>query len=199
MRNARFLLSVGALLSVITVAACARDEEGGQPGGDSAAAADSSPATPNNASVLNNPDTAGWTAGLTAKPGGEMTTLQAVRTASHDAYERIVFAFEPDWLPGFKVEYIDRPVRQCGSGEVVDLPGDAWLSIRLEPAQAHTEAGAPTITDRSRVLNYENIKALKMICDFEGQVEWVVAVAAPNEYRTLELKAPVRLVIDVKK
>ena len=162
-------------------------------------AADTSPATTNNASVLNNPDTAGWTAGLTAKPGSEMTTLTEVRTAVHDEFERIVFAFGPGPISGFKVEYIDAPVRQCGSGDVVALPGDAWLSIRLEPSQAHTEAGAPTIVERSRVLNYENIKALRMICDFEGQVEWVAAVASPNQYRTLELKEPSRLVVDVKK
>ena len=198
MLDARLLLTVSVLLSVFGVAACASDEEGGQPQPTNAAT-DTSPATPNNASVLSEPDTAGWTAGLTVKPGSEITTLKEVRTAAHDEFERIVFSFGPDPMPGFKVEYIDRPIRQCGSGDVVDMPGDAWLSIRLEPSHAHTEAGAPTIAERSRVLNYENIKALKMICDFEGQVEWVAAVAAPNPYRTLELKAPARLVIDVKK
>jgi hypothetical protein len=196
MLYARLLLTVSVLLSVLSAAACASDEEGGQPAVE---AADTSPATPNNASVLNNPDTAGWTAGLTAKTGSQMTTLREVRTAAHDEYERIVFAFGPDSIPGYKVEYIDRPVRQCGSGEVVELPGDAWLSIRLEPSQAHTEQGAPTIAERSRVLSFENMKALKMICDFEGQVEWVAAVGSPNAYRTLELRGPSRLVIDVKK
>lgn len=162
-------------------------------------AADTPPATIENASVLSNPDTAGWTAGLTAKPGAGMTTLRAVRTAAHADYERIVFAFGPDTMPGFKVEYIDRPVRQCGSGDVVELPGDAWLSIRLEPSQAHTEEGSPTIQERARTLNYENLKALRLICDFEGVVEWVAAVASPNAYRTLELKTPSRLVIDIRK
>lgn len=180
----------------MTAAACGRDEEGGQP---ETAAADTSSTIVNNASVLNNPDTAGWTAGLTAKPGTGMATLLEVRTASHEPYERIVFAFGPEQMPGFKVEYIDRPVRQCGSGDVVELPGDAWLSIRLEPAQAHTEQGAPTVTERARTLNYDVIKALRMICDFEGQVEWVAAVASPNQYRTLELRDPLRLVIDVRK
>jgi hypothetical protein len=128
-----------------------------------------------------------------------MTTLIEVRTAVHPDFERVVFVFEGDQLPGYKVEYVDRPVRRCGSGEVVELPGDAWISVRLEPSQAHTEAGAPTIVDRARTLNYQNLKALKMICDFEGQVEWVVAVGAPNPYRTLELGARSRLVVDVRK
>ena len=205
MLYARHHLSRTVLLLLAALCACGRDE--GERLGDTPppddVATDTTPADTNNVSALNDtdntPDTAGWTAGLTAKPGSEMATLTAVRTASHDEFERIVFAFGPGPLPGFKVEYIDRPVRACGSGDVVELPGDAWLSIRLEPAQAHTDEGKPTVADRSRVLNYENLKALKLICDFEGQVEWVAAASMPQRYRTLELKAPLRLVVDVRK
>lgn len=160
---------------------------------------DTSPAYNNNASVLSNPDTAGWTAGLTAKPGSAMTTLTEVRTAVHPEFERIVFVFEGDGISGYHAEYIDRPVRSCGSGEVVEMPGDAWLSIRLEPSQAHTEEGAPTIAQRTRAVNYGNLKLLKQTCDFEGQVVWVAAVTSPNRYRTLELTNPSRLVVDIQK
>lgn len=187
---------------MLTAALCACDRDEGDRLGDTPPAevvAESASADTENVSALNNPDTAGWTAGLTVKPGSEMATLLEVRTASHEGYERIVFSFGGGPLPGFRVEYIDQPVRACGSGDVVDLPGDAWLSIRLEPAQAHTEEGRPTVAERSRVLDYENLKALRMICDFEGQVEWVAAASAPQRYRTLELKAPVRLVVDVIK
>ena len=205
MLYARHHLSRTVLLMLAALCACSRDE--GERLGDTpppdGVAAESTSANTNNVSELNNPDnapdTAGWTAGLTAKPGSEMATLTAVRTASHEEYERIVFAFGDGPLPGFRIEYIDRPVRACGSGDVVELPGDAWLSIRLEPAQAHTDEGQPTVADRSRALTYENLKALKMICDFEGQVEWIAAASSPQKYRTLELKAPFRIVVDVRK
>jgi hypothetical protein len=134
-----------------------------------------------------------------AKPGAGMTTLAEVRTASHDEFERIVFTFDTAGIAGYHIEYVDRPVRQCGSGDVVELPGDAWLKVKLEPSQAHTEEGKPTIAARNRDLNYSNIKRLRLICDFEGQVEWIVAVASPNRYRTLELGGPPRLVVDVRK
>lgn len=196
---ARIHLSLGVLL-LTALGACAGDRDqvnpADTPPDESTAVAE--PHDTNNVSVLNNPDTAAWTAGLVAKGGSEMVTLTEVRTARHDEFERIVLTFEPQ-LPGYQIQYVDRPVRQCGSGDVVELPGDAWLSIRLEPAQAHTEAGAPTIAEKSRTPSYENLKALKLICDFEGQVEWVAAVASPNQYRTLELREPARLVIDVKK
>jgi hypothetical protein len=195
MLDARFFLSMSVLLLTAGFA-CARDEEGER---SATLAADSAPANTNNVSALNNPDTAGWTAGLTAKPGDSMSTLTDVRTAIHDDYERIVFGFGPEGISGYKLEYVDRPVRQCGSGDVVPLPGDAWLSIQLEPAQAHTEEGKPTIAERARTLNYPNMKALRLICDFEGIVEWIVAVSSPNQYRTLELREPPRLVVDIRK
>lgn len=187
------------LLLITALCACARADEEARAPGAATIAVDTVAANTNNVSVLSNPDTAGWTAGLTAKPGDSMATLLEVRTARHDEFERIVFVFGPEGIPGFKVEYVDRPVRQCGSGEVVDLPGDAWLLVRLEPARAHTEEGKATVTQRDRALGYENMKRLKLICDFEAIVEWVAAVGYPGKYRTLELRDPARLVIDVRK
>ena len=55
-----------------------------------------------------------------------------------------------DELPGYRIEYVDRPVRQCGSGDTVPLLGDAWLSLRFYPANAHTEEGQPTVLERQR-------------------------------------------------
>lgn len=124
--------------------------------------------------------------------------LRSVRTASQKNYDRIVFEFEGRRLPGYHVEYIDRPARQCGSGNPVSLRGDAWLRVRLTPAQAHTEAGAATVNDRERVLNLKLMKELKATCDFEAEVEWVVGLASPNRYRVMELSNPARLVVDVK-
>jgi hypothetical protein len=38
---------------------------------------------------------------------------------------------------------------------------------------------------------------MTLICDFEGQVEWVLGIAAPAAYRVSELTGPARLVLDV--
>ena len=124
--------------------------------------------------------------------------LMAVRAAVHDSADRIVFEFNGP-LPGYKVEYVDRPVTQCGSGDVVELPGDAWLSVRFFPANAHTEAGEPTVMERDQSFSGRNLKRLKLICDFEAVVQWIAAVASPLRYQVLELKAPNRLVIDIEK
>lgn len=141
-----------------------------------------------------------WTAGITRveRPHVGMTTLAAVRIARNDGYERFVMELGGDTVPGYHVEYVDRPVRQCGSGDPIPLEGDGWLMIRLEPARAHTEAGAPTVRERRRRPGQPVILEAVLTCDFEGQVEWVLGVSSPNPYRVLELGSPARLVIDVR-
>lgn len=173
----------------------AGDPAGGLPGAGADTVPDAAPAgTPGGT-----PADSGWTAGVTRvehSPAG-VAVLTAVRTARQAGYDRIVLEFGAGELPGYALEYIDRPVRQCGSGNVVPLGGDAWLQIELIPAHAHTEAGAPTIEDRSRAPDLPNVKQLVLTCDFEAHVVWVAAVATPGRYRVLELREPTRLVVDV--
>ena len=148
----------------------------------------------------NEPDFEG-TAGNTEKENPNATgaaLLKDVRSARHANYDRVVFEFEGAQLPSFKIEYIDKPVRACGSGDVVPFAGDAWLSVRFSGANAHTEAGEVTIKDRVRSPNLPIVKDLKLICDFEAEVEWVMGVSSPNKCRVLELKTPTRLVVDIR-
>ncbi len=152
------------------------------------------------ATIESAPDFAG-TAGNTEKKNPNATgaaLLEDVRSARHANYDRVVFEFEGSELPNYKIEYIDRPVRACGSGDVVPFAGDGWLSVRFSGSNAHTQVGDATIKDRSRSPNLPIVKDLKLICDFEAEVEWVMGVSSPNKYRVLELKSPTRLVVDIR-
>ncbi|HEX2095655.1 MAG TPA: hypothetical protein VHG28_24875 [Longimicrobiaceae bacterium] len=140
----------------------------------------------------------GWTAGITVRRwGGGVVTLRAVRTARNPEWDRVVFEFA-EALPGYHVEYVDRPVRRCGSGHVAEVAGDGWLQVRLTPAQAHDEAGRVTIRERERKLGFPVLRELELTCDFEADVTWVLGVARPNRYRVLELTDPARLVVDLR-
>lgn len=142
-----------------------------------------------------------WTARVT---GVERTyvgvgTLVATRIGRHDGFERLVLELAAgDTVPGYHVEYVDRPVRQCGSGNPVELAGDAWLSVRLEPARAHTDEGQSTIRERRLRPAQPVVLEAVLTCDFEAQVEWVLGVSSPNRYRVLELTDPTRLIIDIR-
>ncbi|HYJ08316.1 MAG TPA: hypothetical protein VEX18_04890 [Polyangiaceae bacterium] len=141
-----------------------------------------------------------FTAGIVEHkpPPRAVALLTDVRAARHDGFDRIVFEFGSGSPPGYHLEYIDRPVRKCGSGDATAIAGDGWLEVRIEPAHAHTPSGAPTIRDRDQQLDLGVVKELEQTCDFEAIVSWVVGVKRPNRYRVLTLNEPLRLVVDVK-
>ena len=141
-----------------------------------------------------------WTQGIVDRPSvdGRISVLTGVREASHAGHDRVVFEFQGTTRPGYHVEYVDRPVTECGSGEAVSMAGDAGLEIRLTPAQAHTDAGQPTVTSRNRTPRFPIIEQIRLTCDFEGHVTWVLGVSSPHQYQVLELSNPTRLVVDVQ-
>jgi len=123
--------------------------------------------------------------------------MEAMRNARHGDFDRVVFQFRPGGLPGVHAEYVDRPVRRCGSGEVVPMAGDAWLLLRFTPAVAHTTEGQPTIEERRLQVNLPVLKELNLTCDFEADVSWVLGVGSPNRFRVFPLANPPRVVLDI--
>ncbi|HSP77385.1 MAG TPA: hypothetical protein VLQ93_02560 [Myxococcaceae bacterium] len=140
-----------------------------------------------------------WTAGLVEvrRPSLQPVTLREVRTARNEGFDRVVFEFEGDQVPGYHLEYIDAPAIKCGSGEPTTIAGQGWLEVRMQPAQAHAN-GQVTVADRERKPGLPVLKELELTCDFEADVTWVLGVQEPNRYRVMELKEPARLVVDVR-
>ncbi len=137
------------------------------------------------------------TAGIVeVKREGEPAVLNSVRAAKNFGFDRVVFEFR-ERVPGYHLEYIDKPVRDCGAGDVKPIAGDAWLEVRLYPAYAHTEAGQPTVAEREISPALPIVREIERTCDFEAVVTWVIGSASPNRYRRFELTSPPRLVIDI--
>jgi hypothetical protein len=137
------------------------------------------------------------TAGIVdVKREGEPAVLNSVRAAKNSGFDRVVFEFR-DRVPGYHLEYIDKPVRDCGAGDVKPIAGDAWLEVRFYPAYAHTEAGQPTVAEREISPALPIVREIERTCDFEAVVTWVIGAASPNRYRRFELESPPRLVIDI--
>lgn len=125
------------------------------------------------------------------------SVLGAVRAARHDGHDRIVFAFDGP-LPGYHVEYVDRPAHACGSGNEIFLDGDAWLLVRFTPARAYTDAGRPTVPHGRARVDLPVLLESALTCDFEGEVAFVLGLAAPEGYRITELDGPPRLAVDLR-
>lgn len=199
--------------------ACGRDQAGDRPatadgeaGDTPAASPPAAPAPPESAAP---PDTAeppadvpaapvapadtGWTVGsLRAPAPAGVATLRAVRAARNDGFDRIVFDFGAGPLPGYRIEYVDRPQHECGSGNEVRLAGDAWLQLDMEPARAHDDQGRATVAERASRPNLNNLIEMRSICDFEAHLSWVMGVRMPGRFRVLRLREPHRLVVDVR-
>lgn len=165
------------------------------PEGDAIADAEADTAIADTATAA----TGSWTAGVVDVPSGDagVSTLASVRTARHEEFDRVVWELQGP-MPGVHAEYVDEPVRSCGSGEPVPLPGDAWLEIRMTPVSAHTEAGQPTIAVRRRATGLPVLLEIVQTCDFEAMVTWVLAVRAPEPFRLARFDDPSRIVVDVR-
>jgi hypothetical protein len=140
-----------------------------------------------------------WTAGRVAveREVSGAAVLREMRVAGHEGFDRLVFHFDGE-IPSYTAEYVDRPVRACGSGHVVEVAGDGWLSLTFTPARAHTEAGEATVNDRDRRFDHAVVRQATVTCDFEAHLVWVVGVASPNRFRVFELADPARVVVDVR-
>ena len=131
-------------------------------------------------------------------PGVLAGLLRSLTAASARGYDRVVFEFASDSAPGYHVEYAAGPVRRCGSGDVVSVAGTHHLVVRFEPARAHDDQGNPVPPQRNIALELPAVKEMTLVCDFEGQVEWVIGVAGAKPFRMSELTGPARLLLDVK-
>lgn len=116
-------------------------------------------------------------------------TLVNLFIARYGNYDGMMFEFAGTEVPSYRVEYIDGPIRSCGSEEVVPVGGEAWLSIKFTGAKAHTEAGDPTIDDMTLPRDVAVLKDFQVVCDTEGRLELVFGISARNKYQVTKLSA----------
>ena len=126
--------------------------------------------------------------------------LTAVRAARQDGFDRIVFEFE-DAVPGYAVRYVDRPITEDGSGNPVEVKGDAVLQVHMEPASGvdlsgeelrQTYKGANRLAPATSV-----VTELVRTGDFEAVLTWVIGVKGKPGFRVDTLTGPPRLVLEI--
>ncbi len=189
-------------LAAALIFACGDDDDASDPTATSGAGTPATAAPSETPGATGTPfegDTAPVTA--TAAPNLEPPLLQDVRAASHEGYDRIVFEFEGDGLPGYNVAYTTDAIA-CGSGmdRATEL-GDgtvpaAILRIQMQPANAHTEAGEATAPLELEP-NLSTIRAALITCDFEADVTYHLALTAEQPFAVSVLEDPPRLIIDI--
>jgi hypothetical protein len=127
----------------------------------------------------------------------ETALLERVAVAAHDGYDRVVFQFR-NGLPGYRVEYVEPPLREDGSGN----EGNAFLVVRMEPASGFdlTVPEGELIYTGPRRIAGDGTSVVREIVrtgDFEAVLTWAVGLDERVPFRVLTLDDPSRIVVDV--
>ena len=128
----------------------------------------------------------------------DMPMLVAIRTGSHDGYDRVVLEFRND-LPSWRVGYVDEVTSE--SGATVPLEGSASLFVQVAPAWGHDQDTPPyeaTYTGpRSLTPGYPMLRQVRWVDEFEGHLTFGIGLQRQVGFRVVELRGPSRLAIDV--
>lgn len=140
------------------------------------------------------------------RPGAtdqEMAVLSQVRVGAHDGYDRVVWEFSEGDRPRVRVEYVDEP-RQPGSGNPVDVAGDAHLRLIAEFA---TDRGAELYAPGAQPYegpqrldggNAQAVREVVSLGDFEANMQWAIGVDQERPFRIRMLEDPLRIAVDVR-
>lgn len=131
--------------------------------------------------------------------GGPTALLTDVRIGRHDGFDRVVLELVGE-APSYRVGYADEPVRADGSGDAVEVAGDAALEVRLAPASGFDmAAGAASYEGPLRIAapGAGVVQEVVRTGDFEAQLAWVIGVAGQVPFSVTLLEDPTRLVVDL--
>jgi hypothetical protein len=190
------------LLAAVAATGCT-DSSGGSGGSSAATTAPPGSAATTGPGTATTTATEGWTTATKAgtnnpKVPEDMPMLVAIRTGSHDGYDRVVLEFRND-LPSWRVGYVDQVTSE--SGATVPLEGEAWLFVQVDPAWAHDQNTPPyeaTYTGpRLLTPDYPMLRQVRWVDEFEGHLTFGLGLARRAGFRVLELREPSRLAIDV--
>ncbi len=125
-------------------------------------------------------------------------TITEIRVGHHDGFDRVVLEYAGPGTPGWDVRYVDQPTRQ-GSGEPVDLPGEAALQVAVRGVGNPPDTGIAEYSGPQRLSAGDTTVVTEVFFDgtFEGVTALVVGTEARNPFRVYSMTDPVRIVIEV--
>ncbi|MGH3519938.1 MAG: AMIN-like domain-containing (lipo)protein [Haloechinothrix sp.] len=136
---------------------------------------------------------------VAATPASSTQTpvMTGIRTGQSSGFDRIVLDMAGH-RPGVTYKWGDE-LRQDGSGHVVWLTGEHFITARVNPAAAHDDSGDPTYRGpkKFRTRNLRNVMAVAVTGDFEAVLSIGLGTRYRSWVRVFTLSSPTRVVIDV--
>ena len=130
--------------------------------------------------------------------GPRVGTGVEVRVGRHETYDRVVYEFSGLGRPTYRVLWVDEPVDQ-GAGEVVEVPGDSYLSVTATTVEIPEEDDpSPREPSASSLDGTVVVSAAPIWGGYEGYGEQFIGVRGePRPFRVSVLEEPTRLVVDI--
>jgi hypothetical protein len=110
---------------------------------------------------------------------------------------RATFTFR-NHVPGYRVEYVEPPLYEDGSGDVVQIDGDAVATVRMAAASGADIAGDGSVVYRGprRLSGDDVVRELVRTGDFEGVLTWAAGLDERVGFRVSTAADPPRLIVE---
>jgi hypothetical protein len=135
----------------------------------------------------------------------ETALLERIALGRHEGYDRVVFQFRGNGLPGYRVEYVQPPLSEDGSGAPVTVNGNAFAVVRMEPASGfdlNTGEGVLVYKGPKRIEGADSgtsvVKEVVRTGDFESVLSWAVGLDDKVGFRVTTAASPARLIVDFR-
>ena len=194
----------GALVSAALVAAsgCGGSDKASAPAGSESTS--SSTATTTTTAGIDPLEGAGTTKVEGAASGQETVLLERIALGRHEGYDRVVFQFK-NQLPGYRVSYVQPPLKEDGSGNPVSVAGNAIVVVRMEPASGfdlNTGEGVMVYKGPKRIegasAGTSVVQELVRSGDFEAVLSWAIGLSGKVDFRVTTATSPARLIVDFR-
>ena len=148
------------------------------------------------------------TVNRSATPQAARSLVQSVVVSSHEAFDRAVFTFSSEAaFPGYDIEIVEPETAiTCGEVEGGDstvvehapaVEGRRFLVLRFAPARTRADGRAAVATDTD-LFELPRIHEAGVTCAEDDAVTWIAGLADGTDVRVLEMRSPLRLVVDIR-
>jgi hypothetical protein len=138
------------------------------------------------------------------RTSNETALLVRVAVGRHEGFDRVVFQFR-NVVPGYRVEYVQPPLKEDGSGNVVAVRGNAFVSVRMEPASGFdlTTGEGELVYKGARRINgaaagTSVVREVVRTGDFEAVLSWAIGLEEKVDFRVQTTDSPARLIVDFR-
>jgi hypothetical protein len=126
--------------------------------------------------------------------------LTNAKELGDNCVDHVVFDFVPKGtgLPGYTITYANGPFTGDGSGAPIDVPGNAFISVRIAPGYGYDFVnGKPTYVGSKsvRVSNANHVQSIVETGDFEGVLNWVIGLDTKRPFSVQATATPRRQLV----